>query len=263
MKTGDSALSVAQSLGIDYDELLAALKVCISYEEGTFLQAGQNICLPPYSPSCRHVSSTEKDCKLYTVQPGDTIAAIATSFSINIAELLHPNSLEVTDRVVPGQLLYLPSLGDKCKAAEVVTTPQPPAKDVTSGHCTLHSVQSLETIESIANKMKIEKEWIIDANPDLDTDKDGMLKPGVQVNIPLKENGCSKDSISPEPCRVFVANGDQSLENISSALNYHFEELLEANPEYLSGAEIEAGAHIRLPPWNRECENGFKIVNQP
>lgn len=262
VKTGDSALSIAQSLGIDYDELLAALKVCISYEEGTFLQTGQNICLPPYSLSCRHVSSTEKDCKLYTVQPGDTIAAIATSFSIDIAELLYPNSLKITDRVVPGQLLYLPSAGDECKAPDVVTIPQSPTEDVTSGNCTLHSVQSSETIESIADNMKIEKEWIIDANPDLDTDEDGMLKQGVQVNIPLKENGCSKDLISPEPCRVFVANGDQSLANISSILNYQIEKLQEANPDYLPSAEIETGAQIKLPPWNPECENGFEIVNQ-
>eukprot|EP00890_Picochlorum_soloecismus_P000794 jgi/Picsp_1/1715/NSC_05189-R1_rad2 family len=262
VKSGDSALSIAQSLGMDYEELLAALKVCISYEEGTFLQAGQNICLPPYSPSCRHVSSTEEDCKLYTVQSGDTLAAIAASFSIDIVELLYPNSLKVTDRVVPGQLLQLPSPGDDCNPPEVVT-PQTPAEDVTFGNCTLHSVQSPETIESIADEMKIDKEWIIDANSDLDTDKDGMLKQGVQVSIPLIENGCSENLISPEPCRVFVTNGDQSLEIISSTLNYPIENLLEANPDYLPGAEIEAGAQIRLPPWNPECENGFEIVNKP
>ena len=263
VKSGDSALSIAQSLGIDYEELLTALKGCIGYEEGTFLQAGQNICLPPYSPSCRHVSSTKEDCKLYAVQPGDTIAAIAASFNIDISELLNPNSLKVTDNVVPGQLLHLPSPGDDCKAPEMVTAPQTSVEDVTSGNCTLHSVQRHETVASIAKEMKVEKEWIVDANPDLDIDKDGKLKEGLQVKIPLLENGCSKDLISPEPCRVLVANGDQTLESISSAFDYQIQYLLEANPDYLPGTEIEAGTQIKLPPWNPGCENGFEIVNKP
>jgi hypothetical protein len=61
VKQGDFVWAIAKKFGILQTELTAALAKCLvgGYVEGeTVLQAGQEICLPPYYPDCQYVSNS-------------------------------------------------------------------------------------------------------------------------------------------------------------------------------------------------------------
>ena len=95
VQAGDSAVSIADKLQIDYDELLSALQSCIGFVEGSMLQIGQTVCLPPYTPACRFVSSSG-ECTRYTVQYGDTLSMVASSFELDMEALAEVNNLNLT-----------------------------------------------------------------------------------------------------------------------------------------------------------------------
>ena len=48
------------------------------------------------------------DQQTYTVQPGDTLAAIAGRFAVTVEELAEANNLSDPDRIFPGQVLTIP-----------------------------------------------------------------------------------------------------------------------------------------------------------
>jgi lysozyme len=46
--------------------------------------------------------------EFYTVQSGDTLAAIASSFGVGVGEILSANGLTSTDEIFVGQKLIIP-----------------------------------------------------------------------------------------------------------------------------------------------------------
>lgn len=69
--------------------------------------------LPPL-PTPRPTSTpaptpTPRQPFTYTVQPGDTLLAIATRFEVSLEELLQANSLSAEAMIYPGQVLWIPA----------------------------------------------------------------------------------------------------------------------------------------------------------
>jgi len=96
-------MSVSQAQGVNYEDMVSALQECIGFQEGDFLQVGQAICLPPYTPACKFVQSVSGNtaCKEYNVQIGDTLQSIASTFGIYSQYLEELNK----DTITPGQPL--------------------------------------------------------------------------------------------------------------------------------------------------------------
>lgn len=96
--------------------------------------------------------------KLYTVEEGDTISAIAAKFGITPNTILWSNNIDDIDSIMPGdQLFILPVAGLK------------------------YIVQNDDTIETIATKYKAEKDKILAFN---DLPANGKLESGQEIIIP-------------------------------------------------------------------------------
>jgi murein DD-endopeptidase MepM/ murein hydrolase activator NlpD len=82
-----------------------------------------------------------RDIQTYTVQSGDTISKIASSFGVSVQTVMYENKLTENDYIKPGQVLkILPTTGIK------------------------HTVANGETLESIAKKYQVDLESILEFN---------------------------------------------------------------------------------------------------
>lgn len=194
VEAGESALSIAQKFHVEYEDFVIALKDCIGYEEGTFLQVGQQVCLPPYSPACRFVSEVDENdkCKLYEVQHGDTLAKIAEYFDINLQDLASLNLLNLTTTVVPGMNLLL--LWDE-SCPETLLPTQSDVDSCQQGDCDveeplgckIHIAAEGESLETIAAVYNVNLEVLVQNNPNYQN-----IKPGGEIYIPQGGEGCQE-----------------------------------------------------------------------
>ena len=259
VQQGDSTVSIAQKVGVTYEDLLAALQQCIDYKEGEFLQTGQIVCLPPYSPACESVRSVDNNpkCKSYTVQIGDTLARISTSLNLNTNDLLYLNNLNISDPVSPGQVLKLPPWGSSCPGGNSNSSADGSA---TVSQCQLYTVGPGETWTSIANKFQVSEDSIKSSNIDVSKEEPGV---GYRLKIPIGEKGCDKIDIGRD-CKMYISNGGETMEAVAKQTSLAVLQLLEINSRYKSPADVtEPGAQIKLPPWSSACGSNFTVINRP
>lgn len=96
--------------------------------------------------------------KMYTVETGDTIGHIAEKHNITVNTLLWANNLDDADSIMPGdQIFILPVSGIK------------------------YTIQSDDSLESIAKKYKADKDQIIAFNS---LPANGKIESGVEIIIP-------------------------------------------------------------------------------
>eukprot|EP00889_Picochlorum_renovo_P005303 jgi/Picre1/32333/NNA_007679.t1 len=97
VEAGESALSIAQKFHVEYEDFVIALKDCIGYEEGTFLQVGQQVCLPPYSPASE----------------GESLETISALYNVTLEVLVQNNPNH--QKIEPGGKIYIPQGGEGCQ----------------------------------------------------------------------------------------------------------------------------------------------------
>ena len=212
VQAGESAVSIADKLQLDYDEFLSALQSCMGFVEGSVLQVGQAICLPPYTPSCRFVSETG-ECTRYTVQYGDTLSIISSNFNIDMEELASVNNLNLTTPVRPNTRLVIPPAGEGCGLAATSSTtnspsepiestpqesPSPipePSKDVTGKECRMWLSSGGETIASIAEANEVDVGELKRANGDKYPKSTDITEPGAFVYLPPFDSKCKEEDV--------------------------------------------------------------------
>ena len=210
VQAGESAVSIADKLQLDYDELLTALQSCMGFVEGSVLQVGQSICLPPYTPACRFVSETG-ECTRYTVQYGDTLSIVSSGFNIDMEELASVNNLNLTTPVRPNTRLVLPPAGKGCGlAASTANTPSEPIEsmpqaspspkpepstDMTDNKCKMWLSSGGETIASIAEANKVDVGELKRANGDRYPKSTDVTEPGAFVYLPPFDSKCKEEDV--------------------------------------------------------------------
>ena len=200
--SGDSALSIAQKFQIDYEVLVAALQDCIGYVDGTVLQIGQRACIPPYSPSCKFVAATGDDgkCKYYTVQYGDTLANIASSFRTDLAELATLNGLNLNTTVIPLMKLALPPWDKNCPDDILPKITTPPSD---SSECSIYISNGGETLDSIAAKYSVALDALLQVNSQY-SDTGEKTEPGDQIKLPPWSDTCADNATVVNRPYVFI-----------------------------------------------------------
>ena len=229
VQAGDSAVSIADKLQIDYDELLSALQSCIGFVEGSMLQIGQTVCLPPYTPACRFVSSSG-ECTRYTVQYGDTLSMVASSFELDMEALAEVNNLNLTTPVRPNARLVLPPAGKGCgvstvskpstsslppDAKPVPSPPSNPPKDVANSKCKMWLSSGGESIASIAQATGVDIGDLKRANGDKYPKSTDVTEPGAFVYIPPFDKKCEQEDVvlvnRPQGAEGSVSVGGQQV----------------------------------------------------
>ncbi len=100
---GDTLSGIAEFYDVAIDELLALNEIA----NPNSLVAGQRLLLPPDA----RLPASQPKPPTYTVQPGDTLSAIAVRFGVSIIDLLDVNNLDDPNSIFVGQSLRIPGGG--------------------------------------------------------------------------------------------------------------------------------------------------------
>lgn len=233
--------------------MVAALEQCVGYTEGSFLNVGQSICLPPYFPSCKYVTAADPaadECKLYTVQQGDTMASIASSFNVYMHWMVDLNG----ESVQPGQRIKLPPWYSRCPSMESATNPP----------CRVYRVKEGDTIFRIASGFRISVDQLVAANPGFTVNS--VLSKGQPVKIPPFDTSCGKGTVSEFPtdgvtsCRAYRVKSGDSVYSIALAFATSGDDIVALNPELNDPSRLAPGNAIKIPPWDDSCsEKGILV----
>lgn len=157
VKAGTALLAVAQ----EHDVSLRRLMDFNDLRREDILVSGQLLFLQRK----RKIGASEK----HIVQPGESLYDICQTEGIRFESLLEYNHLQGQDIPAPGEALYLQGKAPARPrlASEVAQAPAPvqslPRTDIATAAYTTHTVQTKETLYSIARKYSITveqlKEW--------------------------------------------------------------------------------------------------------
>lgn len=188
---GESALTISQKFGIDYEIFVSTLNDCMGFEEGNVLQIGERVCLPPYPPGCDFVTITAENnrCKYYTVQYGDTLSTIANSFKIDVAEFATLNGFNLTTPVEPLVNLALPPWDENCPQNIL----QKPPQSSPGTECKIYISNGGETLTQIALSQSVEESELIYYNSEYQSDQ--VTQPGDQIKLTPWSEHCSDKAI--------------------------------------------------------------------
>jgi LysM repeat protein len=98
VKSGDTLFNISQQYSVKWD-LIAELN---NLPEPYVLHAGQTLKIP-------QATTSKVDGKIYTIKSGDTLASIARSFNITVADIIAVNpNLQSSKLITVGQVIKLP-----------------------------------------------------------------------------------------------------------------------------------------------------------
>lgn len=132
VQSGDTLTSIAQQFNISTDAIL----VRNGMTNGSYIRRGQTLIIP--------VGGVAMPLE-HTVQPGESLTAIANLYSTTVEALADANNMTAATRIVPGQVLMLPATGGPNLGqggGEVILGP--------ANYERLHTVDIGEDLRSIA-----------------------------------------------------------------------------------------------------------------
>lgn len=119
VRSGDTMWLIAQRFGVSLDALIAANP---QVKDPSLVFPGQVLCVPgpPAPPAC-------PGGFLYTVQPGDTLFAIAQKFGVSLQDLIASNpQIKDPSLIFPGQVICIPAVKRPFCPATLDPTPNAP-----------------------------------------------------------------------------------------------------------------------------------------
>ncbi len=126
----------------------------------------------------------------YTIQWGDWLSKIADRFGVTNQAILTANPGLDPNRIIPGQVIVIPSAsGTVSPSSPSSTTPVPPKSGATT-----YTVQRGDWFYGIARKFGVSAEALRAANPGVSSD---VVHPGQVLNIP----GGGQPAATPVPSK--------------------------------------------------------------
>ena len=118
----------------------------------------------------------------YTVQSGDTLAAIADRFNVSVDDIVDANSIDNPDVISVGQQLAIPTGGGTASGAATDSgsgSSTAGATGSTSGNT--YTVASGDTLAAIANRFDVDLDALISAN---NIENQDVISVGQVLTIP-------------------------------------------------------------------------------
>ena len=120
----------------------------------------------------------------YTVQSGDTLAAIADRFNVTVDEIISANNIQNADVISIGQQFVIPtgSGGGAASGAAAAGASTAGATGTTSADGSTYTVASGDSLASIANRFNVSLDDLLAANPAIENQD--VISIGQVINIP-------------------------------------------------------------------------------
>lgn len=173
--------------------------------------------LPSRSLSPSHTPTT------YTVQPGDTLSAIALTYGVTVGGLIAANHLVNGDQIEPGQILVIAS-------AQSAAAPSTPA-------ATAYTVQAGDTLSAIADRLGVSMDSLAAAN-NLATPF--VIVAGESLTVPTAA------APSAPPASVYTVQAGDTLSAIAGTYGISSDALAVAN-NLSAPFVITVGQHLVIP----------------
>ncbi len=174
IQRGDTLLSIA----IRFDVTLNELIVTNSLTDQHNLVIGQTLRIPALDPSASNGANAGGDAAdtalsrtpgTHTIRSGETLAIIAQHYGVALTDLIAVNSISNPHIVSPNTVLIIPGLT---------------AADVKILNQTVYTVQTGDSLSSIAQQFDVDVDAIVEAN---DIQNPHLLRSGDQLIIPEPE----------------------------------------------------------------------------
>ena len=249
VQPGDTAYSLSRRFGLDLDTLLTA-----NHLNAAALAVGQTLLLPvppaprtpaPRTPAPRTPAPRPGGPASHTVQPGQTLYAIARLYGCTPTELQALNRLASPD-LKPGQVLQLPAAGQvpqdqASSAARPAPAPPVPTSAVPPPASQIPNIRTLARMPSAL------------------VSSEGPLPMSAQITVPLPSMPSSRLPASasrPAPAQatpaapatsytVYTVQPGQTLYGIARQYGLKPAELLTLNR--LDSPDLLPGQQLRLP----------------
>lgn len=187
VKSGEMLLAIAAQ----YDLSVETVMMVNEITDPTTLQIGQKLLIP-VTPTPQFKTSPTPTPRLifYTIEPGDTLLAIALAHDTTVEALMRANWLNDPTALQIGQKLVIPPVDGSLPDA------------ITWAPTAMHEIESGDTLLSLAVDYGSSVEDILTVNPDLDPT---LLQIGQQVKVPLTRQkagagkGVAPAKLSPPP----------------------------------------------------------------
>lgn len=183
----------------------------------------------------------------YTVQPGDTLAAIAKAHSVDVAALIRVNDLSDANIIHAGQKLTLPP-GARLVDGEAAAS-GPAAMAIPDQPTQVYVVQPGDSLTSIAVKFKTTPARLAELNQ-------RSTSTAANVGEPLRvpevkgvafEASLGNDIPVPGSYTVHVLQAGESVAAVAQAYNTSLRRTLELN-KISDPAALKPGARLIVPP---------------
>jgi LysM repeat protein len=217
---GDSLIKIAQKFQSTTDAILDLNPGL----DPDVLVVGEQIKIPGEAPAQYggYVS--------YTIQPGDTLSAIAQRFDVSAQTLLSINGLTDPDQLGAGQVIKVPG---NTAAAQV--SPTAAAEQTTS-----YTVQPGDTLSAIAVRFGTTTRALEALNSITDPTQ---IYPGEALDVPA---GGSASASAPAPAQYYTVQHGDTVLSIARRLGVSANALMAANG-LANPNLIRVGEQLRIP----------------
>ncbi|HLH73536.1 MAG TPA: LysM peptidoglycan-binding domain-containing protein [Chloroflexota bacterium] len=216
VQSGDTLEAIAERYSVDAD----AISHANGLQDPFTLQIGQTLVIPggkvpttaSATPPTPIPTAAPAAQTTYTVQEGDSVSSIATSFGIDMRAIIDANGLSDPYLLQPGQQIVIPGASHTAPSATPVPaapTPAPTPVPAPPTQRKTYIVQAGDTLSNIAQAFGVDLGRIVGANSLSDP---SVLQPGQQIVIPGAKDGLTHSQAAaapsapaPAPAQVAVA----------------------------------------------------------
>jgi LysM repeat protein len=165
VQPGDTLYSIAISLGVAADEIIAANTLA----DPNNLVVGTELIIPGYqAPAQAGETAPSSQPYVHVVQPGESLSQIAEQYGVSSTDIMDANGITDPNLIAAGQELIIPGY-------------QPPSNQAESSAPVIHKVQVGETLSQIAQRYGVLMSAIMEAN---NINNPNLIRPGQELVIP-------------------------------------------------------------------------------
>ncbi|HVC83277.1 MAG TPA: LysM peptidoglycan-binding domain-containing protein [Chloroflexota bacterium] len=229
VQSGDTLSGIAGTYGTTVDALVAANHL----SNGDVIVPGQILIIAgPGAAATSTTTSVSSSASAYTVQPGDTLSAIAAQVGVSLDALAAANSLAAPYLITAGESLTIPTASSAAGA---------PAG-------TVYSVQAGDTLSMIAGNYGVSVDALAVAN---NLSAPFLLTVGQQLVIPAATGTAAASApttstVSGTVAATYVVQPGDTLAGIAGRLGFSLDSLVSAN-HLIDPSALQAGQSLALP----------------